>query len=69
MTNAIMQGVYPSPPARELYLVSNGSPQKREVRAFLQWVLTEGQKYVTETGFIKVPQERINEDLHKLGAQ
>jgi len=66
MTNAISQGKYPSPPARELYFVSNGVPQRKEVRAFLRWVLTEGQKFVPDTGFIKVPQERINEDLQKL---
>ena len=65
MTNAIIQGKYPSPPARELYLVSNGVPQSKEVRAFLRWVLTDGQKFVSETGFINVSQERIKEDLQK----
>ena len=69
MTNAISQGKYPSPPARELYLVSKGAPQSKEVRAFLHWILTDGQQFVPETGFINVSPERINEDLGKLKAQ
>ncbi len=67
MTSAISKGKYPSPPARELYFVSNGKPSKKEVRAFLIWVITEGQKFVSETGFIKVSQQRINEGLQKVG--
>jgi len=70
-TNASVAGimvasVYPPLPARDLYLVSNGAPQSKEVRAFLRWVLTDGQKFVSETGFINVSQERIKEDLGKL---
>ncbi|MBF0489307.1 MAG: extracellular solute-binding protein [Candidatus Omnitrophica bacterium] len=66
MTAAIAQGRYPSPPARELYMVSNGKPEKKEVLLFLKWVLSDGQKYVPQTGFIKVSEERIKEDLQKL---
>ena len=66
MTNSISQGKYPSPPARELFLVSNGAPQKKEVLVFLHWLLADGQKFVPETGFIKVSDDRIKEDLQKL---
>lgn len=52
---------------RELYFVTMGNPQKKEVRAFLHWVLTDGQKFVEQTGYMHVPQEKIKEDLQKLG--
>ncbi|MBF0521994.1 MAG: extracellular solute-binding protein [Candidatus Omnitrophica bacterium] len=67
ITAAIADGRYPSPPARELFFVSNGNPERKEVRAFLRWVLTDGQKFVPAAGFVNVTQERIDEDLQKLG--
>ncbi|MBF0494603.1 MAG: extracellular solute-binding protein [Candidatus Omnitrophica bacterium] len=64
---AIARGIYPSPPARDLYFVSGGKPERKEVREFLRWVLTDGQKYVPETGYINVPDDKIKKDLEKLG--
>lgn len=69
ITTAIADGRYPSPPARELYFVSNGRPKRVEVRTFLRWVLSEGQAFVSATGFINVPKERIDEDIQKLGTE
>ena len=46
--NAINTGQYPSPPARALYFVSAGKPTSKLAIAFLQWILTDGQKYVGE---------------------
>lgn len=63
---AIASGVYPSPPARELYFVSNGKPQKESVVKFIKWTLTEGQKYVTEAGYVPIDQDAINHYLEKL---
>jgi len=63
---AINDGKYPSPPARDLYLVSKGKPTDRLVVAFLNWVLTEGQKFVPEAGYILVTPEKIKADLDKL---
>jgi len=37
---AIADGIYPSPPARELYFVTNGKPKNELVIKFLQWVLS-----------------------------
>jgi phosphate transport system substrate-binding protein len=67
ITNAIATGRYPSPPARELYLVSQGKPKKELVTEFIKWVLTDGQKYVPESGYINLTQEKIQEELRKLG--
>jgi phosphate transport system substrate-binding protein len=63
---AINDGKYPSPPARDLYLVTKGKPSDRLVKAFLMWILTEGQKYVTEAGYIAVSPGKIQASLDKL---
>ncbi len=63
---AIANGKYPSPPARELYFVTNGKPQKEVVTRFLRWVLTEGQKYVNESGYITLSKEKIAAELKRI---
>ena len=63
---AIGSGKYPSPPARDLYFVSNGRPQNPAAIAFLQWVLTEGQQFVNDAGYIRLPEDKISNELLKL---
>jgi phosphate transport system substrate-binding protein len=63
---AINDGRYPSPPARDLYFVSGGKPDNRLVLNFLKWVLSDGQKFVTEAGYVKVKPEQITDELQKL---
>jgi len=64
---AIAAGKYPSPPARDLYFVTNGKPQNPIVVEFTKWILTEGQKYVHEAGYIKLPNEKLVAEKAKLG--
>lgn len=66
LTSAIARGVYPSPPARPLYFVSDQEVKRPEVREFLNWVLTEGQKYVDEAGFVKLTNEQITKQIEKI---
>ncbi|NLJ42991.1 MAG: phosphate ABC transporter substrate-binding protein [Bacteroidales bacterium] len=66
LINAIAEGKFPSPPARELYLVTNGKPQKEVVKKFLLWILTEGQKFVNEAGYISLSKESISKEVKKL---
>ena len=63
---AIADGRYPSPPARALHLVSRGKPARKEVVEFLRWVLTDGQTFVTASGYINLPDEMLKEDLKKV---
>ena len=63
---AIADGRYPSPPVRDLYLVSRGKPVRPEVVAFLGWALTEGQKWADETGYVKLPDEQLQSQLGRL---
>src|SRR4030043_1256167 len=66
LITAIANGKYPSPPARELYFVTNSKPQKEVVIKFLQWVLSDGQKYVNESGYITLSKEKITSELKKI---
>jgi phosphate transport system substrate-binding protein len=66
ITAAIAKSIYPSPPARDLYLVAKGKPEKRAAVEFLRWVLTDGQKFVPETGYIQLSPEKLKEGLEKL---
>ncbi|MCQ2606705.1 MAG: PstS family phosphate ABC transporter substrate-binding protein [Bacteroidales bacterium] len=63
LTKAIAEGKYPSPPARDLYLVTKGNPENPVVKAFLKYVLAEGQKKNEPTGYIAIPQEKIEKSL------
>lgn len=63
ITKAIGEGKYPSPPARDLYLVTKGIPTNPVVIAFLKYVLTEGQKKNEPTGYLSIPIEKIEKSL------
>ena len=63
---AIGDGRYPSPPARELYFVCGGRPARGAVRGFIRWVLTDGQAYVPEAGYIRLAAEKLKGELKKL---
>jgi phosphate transport system substrate-binding protein len=66
LINAIATNKYPSPPARELYFVTKGKPQKKEVLEFIKWVLTDGQKFVHESGYIDLPKDKLTGELKKI---
>jgi phosphate transport system substrate-binding protein len=63
--NAVATGHYPSPPARDLNLVTKGKPNGLPM-TFMRWVLTDGQSYVSEVGYIPLTQEQLNAELKKL---
>jgi phosphate transport system substrate-binding protein len=62
---AITSGEYPSPPARLLYLATNGKPTGLP-QSFIEWILTDGQKYVTESGYIQLTPDQLNESLSRV---
>lgn len=66
ITKAIAEGRYPSPPARDLYLVTKGLPTNPVVIAFLKYVLTDGQELNAPVGYIEIPQEKLDKALAKL---
>lgn len=62
LTAAIAAGTYPFPPARVLYLVTKGEPGQ-VIADFYRWVLTEGQAFVHQAGYVPLTEERIQEAL------
>jgi len=66
LMQAIAAGLYPSPPAREENLVTKTefTGIKKE---FVRWILTDGQQYCNEAGYIALPEGRVEEELDKLG--
>jgi phosphate transport system substrate-binding protein len=66
IVSAIAGNIYPSPPARDLYLVTKGKPTSEAAKVFLNWILTDGQKFVTEAGYIALSQEKIKNSIEKI---
>jgi phosphate transport system substrate-binding protein len=67
IVKAIAANVYPSPPARELYFVLKGKPKRALLFEFLTWVLTSGQAYAPEMGYLQIPKERAARGLAAIG--
>lgn len=63
---AIADYRYPSPPARDLYLVAKGKPENKLVIEFLSWILVKGQQYVSEAGYVHLSDSKIEKELQKL---
>lgn len=67
ITRAIAADRYPSPPARDLYFVCKGRPHNKLVAAFMKWILNEGQKFVSEAGYIGLPADKVAKALAGIG--
>jgi phosphate transport system substrate-binding protein len=66
LMDAISKGKYPAPPARDLYLVTSGKPTKKVLVEFIQWILTDGQKYAHDAGYISLSTEKLQKELAKV---
>ena len=62
LTAAIAAQIYPYPPARALYLVTKGEPNPA-IADFYRWILTDGQAFVADAGYVALPAERLQEAL------
>ncbi len=56
---------YPSPPARVLNLATKGKPTGL-VQAFILWIITDGQKFVSGAGYVQLPQDQLDASLKKV---
>ncbi|MBN1200856.1 MAG: substrate-binding domain-containing protein [Anaerolineae bacterium] len=68
LTAAIAAGQYPSPPSRSLYLVTKDQPNQAAAD-FIRWVLTDGQAYVSETGYVQLTDDLLQAGVDALGAE
>lgn len=66
LVSAIASNKYPSPPARDLYFVTSGKPTQKVLVEFIKWVLTDGQKYVHEAGYINLSKDKLEKETAKL---
>ena len=66
VVNAIATGKYPSPPARDLYFVTKGKPTSKVVTEFIKWILTDGQKFVLESGYINLSKDKLEKETAKI---
>jgi phosphate transport system substrate-binding protein len=65
IAQAILNGKYPSPPARDENLVTKGKPSSLTA-TFIEWILGDGQKFIEESGYILLPDEEIAAQKIKL---
>lgn len=65
LKRAIATGAYPSPPARNLNVLMKGKP-KGLTRTFLLWILSDGQKFVDEAGYIELSPKLIADAKTKM---
>lgn len=65
MVNAILDNVYPSPPARveNLATLHNFTGITRD---FVYWILTTGQQYVLDAGYVPLPRATLDLQLQYL---
>ena len=61
----VATGRFPSPPARALNLVTHGKPDGL-TQAFIAWILSDGQAYVDEAGYIPLTAEQLEAALQKI---
>ncbi len=62
---AVATGKYPSPPARPLNVVTKEKPAGL-VQAFILWILTDGQAFVGEAGYVQLTPEQLAESLERV---
>jgi len=63
---AVNDGKYPSPPARNLYFITKGKSNSKEIMDFFRWVLTDGQQFVAPAGYVALPKNVIADGIKKL---
>lgn len=66
LKDAIDEGRYPAPPARNLTYISKQKPKKKVVIQFLEWVLSEGQQYVDDNGYIALSKKSLEVERKKV---
>ena len=61
----IADGTYPSPPARFENVATKGKPTGLAL-AFINWILTDGQQYLDQAGYVRLTAQQQTESLAKL---
>ena len=59
LQRAMWLGKFPSALLRNLYIVSKGNPRTREMVDFVYWIVTDGQKFIPENGYIELHSSEV----------
>jgi phosphate transport system substrate-binding protein len=63
--SAVSSEKYPSPPARFENLATKGKPTGLTL-TFIQWILTDGQQYLGQAGYVPLTPDQQTEALAKI---
>jgi phosphate transport system substrate-binding protein len=64
-TDAVANNTYPSPPGRVENLVTKGKPSGL-TQAFIQWIVTDGQQFVGQAGYVPLPADALADSVEKV---
>ena len=62
LIDAINNNIYPSPPTRQLHLVTKDK-FSGITKDFVEWILTDGQQYVSSSGYVQLTNVILKEQL------
>jgi len=65
IVNSIANDKYPSPPSRALFLVTKNK-YTGITKDFINWILTDGQQYVSQSGYIQLSEVTIGKQIEYL---
>lgn len=66
LVHAIEDDEFPSPPGRNLYFVSKGTPVDTASIAFLKYVLKDGQKFNGPAGYVQISGKTLADNMKLL---
>jgi phosphate transport system substrate-binding protein len=61
----VKSGTYPAPPARDLNLVTKDAFTGL-TKVFVEWILTDGQKFADEAGYINLTEDSLQQAVKSL---
>lgn len=65
LVEAINNNLYPSPPTRQLHLVTKNS-FTGITKDFVEWILTDGQQFVSISGYVELTEDTLAEQINIL---
>ena len=68
LQRAMWLGKYPSSLIRNLSLVSKGKPRTKEMVDFMYWIVTDGQRFVADNGYIELHSSEVQNLVNTMKA-
>jgi phosphate transport system substrate-binding protein len=68
LQRAMWLGKYPSALIRDLNLVSKGKPRTREMVDFIYWIITDGQRFIADNGYIELHSSEVQRLVNTMKA-